>query len=90
MEDWLEDENGNRCTVEHFGSIELAQEALDSLQNCKGCVNCKVCVNCKGCVYCEKCLDCENCQNCSYCEHCTNCMFCVKQVLRVSGVNLGE
>lgn len=37
---WLTDENGNRCSVEYFGSREEAQAALDSLENCKNCTNC--------------------------------------------------
>ena len=29
---WLTDANGNRCSVEYFGSTEVAQAALDSLR----------------------------------------------------------
>jgi len=32
--DWLTDANGNRCSVQYFGSVEAAQAALDSLKNC--------------------------------------------------------
>ena len=31
---WLTDGNGNRCSVEYYGSREAAQAALDSLKNC--------------------------------------------------------
>lgn len=36
---WLTDPNGNRASVEYFGSREAAQAALDSLQNCENCTN---------------------------------------------------
>jgi len=34
---WIEDANGNRCSVEYFGSREVAQRALDSLKDCSDC-----------------------------------------------------
>lgn len=37
---WIEDANGNKCSVEYFGSIEAAQAALDSLKNCSRCTGC--------------------------------------------------
>ena len=36
-EKWLEDKNGNKCSVAYFGSEEKAQKALDNLDNCKDC-----------------------------------------------------
>lgn len=47
MPTWLEDANGNRCSVEYFGSKEAAQTALDSLKNCKNCTDCSGCSRCK-------------------------------------------
>lgn len=35
MQTWLKDKNGNKCSVEYFGSREAAQKALDSLENCR-------------------------------------------------------
>jgi hypothetical protein len=43
---WLTDNNGNRCSVEHFGSREAAQEALDSLIDCSDCSDCSRCSDC--------------------------------------------
>ena len=40
MTTWLKDNNGNKCSVEFFGSEEAAQKALDSLKNCDNCINC--------------------------------------------------
>lgn len=51
---WLTDENGNRASIEYFGSREAAQKALDSLVNCK---------NCDDCVDCEDCEDCRSQKN---------------------------
>lgn len=38
--EWLEDANGNKCSIAYFGSEEVAQKALDSLVDCKNCINC--------------------------------------------------
>lgn len=46
---WLKDSNGNRCSVEYFGSVEKAQAALESLKNCVDCENCSGCYRCSGC-----------------------------------------
>lgn len=46
MATWLEDDNGNKCSIEYFGSEEAAQKALDSLKNCKNCTNCSRCSDC--------------------------------------------
>ena len=43
---WLEDKNGNKCSVAYFGSKEKAQEALDSLKDCTDCINCSGCSDC--------------------------------------------
>lgn len=37
---WISDENGNRCSVEYFGSEEAAKTALESLKNCSLCSDC--------------------------------------------------
>ncbi len=49
---WFTDTNGNRNSVEYFGSAKKAQAALDSLTNCKNCENCS---------YCSRCSDCSRC-----------------------------
>jgi len=40
MPTWIEDKNGNRCSVERWGSKEAAQKALDSLVDCSRCSGC--------------------------------------------------
>lgn len=39
-DNWLTGENGNKASVEYFGSREAAQAALDSLVDCRNCINC--------------------------------------------------
>lgn len=58
MTTWLKDENGNRCSVEYFGSEEATQKALDSLKNCRDCTNCSYCSYCSGCSDCSRCSGC--------------------------------
>ena len=50
---WLTDSNGNKCSVEYFGSEEAAQKALDSLKSCRDCVNCSGCSRCSLCSLCS-------------------------------------
>ena len=40
MATWIEDKHGNRCSVEHWGTKEAAQKALDSLVDCSDCSDC--------------------------------------------------
>ena len=53
MATWLRDTNGNKCSVEYFGTKEAAHKALDSLANCENCTNCSDCLGCSGCSYCS-------------------------------------
>src|SRR3990167_3230588 len=71
--EWVSDENGNKCSVQYFGSQEAAQKALDSLKNCKNCINCSGCSRCSGCSYCSGCSRCSGCSDCSYCSRCSDC-----------------
>jgi hypothetical protein len=73
---WLEDGNGNKCSVEYFGSREAAQKALDSLKDCKGCINCSDCSSCSYCSDCSSCGDCSDCSDCSDCGSCSSCGDC--------------
>lgn len=72
---WITDENGNRCSVEYFGSEETARTALESLRDCRGCTNCtrcydcSYCTHCSDCSYCTYCSDCTRCYDCSHCAH---------------------
>lgn len=61
MTTWLTDANGNKCSVEYFGSEEAAKAALDSLKDCQNCVNCSDCSRYSGCSDCSDCSDCQNC-----------------------------
>ncbi len=67
---WITDENGNRCSVEYWGTEEKAREALASLKNCENCTNCS------RCSYCSDCSDCSDCSRCSYCSRCSDCSYC--------------
>ena len=66
--EWLTDSNGNKCSVEYFGTRELAQSALDSLKECRDCVNCSRCSGCSDCSDCSRCSDCSDCSDCSRCS----------------------
>ena len=68
--EWLTDENGNRASIEYFGSKEAAQRALDSLRNCINCINCNSCIDCNNCINCINCISCINCINCNNCISC--------------------
>lgn len=70
MTTWIKDANGNRCSVEYFGSEKAAQKALDSLLNCQNCTNCSHCLDCS---HCSCCSDSYRCSRCSYCLHCSCC-----------------
>lgn len=76
MTTWLEDESGNKCSVEHFGSVEAAQDALDSLIDCENCINCLDCSHCSNCIGCSDCSHCSNCTNCFSCSFCSKCADC--------------
>ena len=73
---WVEDANGNRCSISYFGSRKAAQAALDSLENCKNCTNCSLCSDCSGCSGCRGCSDCSDCRGCSDCSLCSLCSGC--------------
>jgi hypothetical protein len=49
MKTWIEDENGNRASVERWGSKELARRALGSLRGCSRCSDCSRCSRCSDC-----------------------------------------
>ena len=57
MTTWIRDDNGNKCSVEYFGSEEAAKEALASLKDCDNCTNCSDCADCYDC---SGCYDCSN------------------------------
>jgi hypothetical protein len=73
--EWIKDENGNRCSVRHFGSKDEAEKALLSLKNCKDCINCSYCSDCYDCSRCSYCSGCYDCSDCSYCSRCSRCSY---------------
>lgn len=58
--EWVNDDNGNKCSVKYFGTKERAEKALNSLKDCKNCTNCSDCSDCSGCSDCSDCSDIEN------------------------------
>ena len=76
MKTWIEDKNGNKCSVEFWGSKEAAQTALDSLKNCSRCSDCYGCSDCSYCSRCSDCSYCSRCSRCSYCSRCSDCSYC--------------
>ena len=84
--EWVSDQNGNKCSVAYWGSIEKAQAALSSLKNCKNCRNCSRCSGCSRCSRCSDCSDCSRCSGCSDCSDCSRCSGCLAApLLRCSG-----
>jgi len=75
-DEWVSDNNGNKCGIEYFGSLKTAKLALSTLINCTDCVNCIGCLDCVACVNCYNCSGCENCKNCTDCTGCTGCVDC--------------
>src|SRR5690348_5739922 len=73
---WLTDANGNKCSVEYFGSEEAARRALESLKECYNCTNCSHCSRCSRCWRCSGCSRCSRCSRCSYCSYCSRCSYC--------------
>lgn len=56
----ITDVDGNTSTLyKWFDSEELARDALETLQNCIGCLDCSYCVGCQECVDCNYCADCK-------------------------------
>lgn len=55
MTTWITDANGNRASVEYYGSEDAARAALATLHDCRDCTNCSGCSFCSGCLYCSGC-----------------------------------
>ena len=64
MRTWITDENGNRASVEYWGSEEAARKSLETLTRCSDCSDCSDC---------SRCSDCSDCSRCSHvaqaCDH---------------------
>ena len=73
---WITDANGNRCSVECWGSEEAARKALNSLKDCYGCHDCSGCSDCYRCYGCSGCSRCSRCYGCSDCYRCSGCSRC--------------
>ena len=73
---WITDDNGNRASVEYWGSEEEAKSALASLKDCSGCSDCSRCSRCSDCSYCFDCSRCSRCSGCSDCSRCSRCSGC--------------
>ena len=67
---WITDENGNRCSIERWGSEEQARAALETNKGCSDCSDCSRCSRCSGCSGCSDCSDCSDCSRCSGCSGC--------------------
>lgn len=81
MTTWISDENGNKASVECWGSEEKAREALES---CNNCINCNNCNNCNQCNDCIDCINCNNCNYCNCCNRCDNCNYCKECAVKFS------
>ena len=73
MKTWINGENGNRASVERWGSEEKARLSLASLDSCWHCSDCYFCTRCMLCTRCTRCTLCTNCLNCTLCQRCSLC-----------------
>jgi hypothetical protein len=48
MTTWINGTNGNRASVEYWGSEDAARSSLETLKNCSGCSDCSGCSGCSG------------------------------------------
>lgn len=79
---WVKDDNGNRASIERWGSEEAARASLATLRDCYDCTDCIHSEGCRRCVrssYCLRAVDCIQCSFssdiacCWYCTYTTNC-----------------
>lgn len=75
---YLVDDNGNRASIEYWGSEDAARESLLSLTECTDCLNCSHCSDCSGCSDCSDCLNCSGCFDCYRCSDCSGCYGCYR------------
>jgi hypothetical protein len=79
---WIYDDNGNRASVERWGSADAARASLATLRDCTDCTDCRDCsgcswcIDCRGCSWCSECIDCRGCSWCSECIDCHGCSWC--------------
>ncbi len=73
---WITDDNGNRASVEYWGTEEKARESLATLVNCRDCSNCSSCSDCTSCYFCTRCTRCTRCAGCRDCSDCCNSASC--------------
>ncbi len=76
MPTWINGDNGNRASVELWGSAEAAKASLAKLIECSGCSDCSDCSGCSRCSDCSECSDCSRCSECSDCSGCSACSEC--------------
>lgn len=74
---WIYDNNGNRASVERWGSEDAARASLATLRNCMDCTLCTLCTRCTGCMGCMDCTRCKGCTRCTDCMDCTRCTGCM-------------
>ena len=55
MKTWITDDNGNRASIEFWGSEAAAREALSKLDRCYDCSDCSGCSGCYDCSGCSGC-----------------------------------
>ena len=73
---WMRDGNGNKCSIEYFGTQEAASTALDSLKGCRDCINCSDCSRCSGCSDCSDCSTAPAAPTAPGCSDCSRCSRC--------------
>ena len=49
MTTWINGSNGNRASIEYWGSEDAARASMDTLKNCSYCSDCSDCSRCSGC-----------------------------------------
>ena len=59
MKTWINGENGNRASLEKWGSEDAARASLKTLKGCSDCSDCSECSRCSCCSECSKCSKCS-------------------------------
>src|SRR5689334_12019206 len=76
MTTWIKGDNGNRASVEFWGSEQAARDSMKTLKGCSDCSDCSGCSDCSDCSGCSRCSRCSGCSDCSDCSRCSRCSRC--------------
>lgn len=77
------DENGN-----YWSTLKDANEYVNTMINCSGCIDCHKCTDCHGCSDSSWSSHCRNCDGCHDCRNCVDCKGCYYTTGCIDGIDL--